>query len=96
MVNRKLYYSGLVLLIAGSVTAYFAFDMLRPGEVAQPPLAWVLHGVAGVLLILGLVLCTSQLAGSVLKRLKVARERNKANRDRQRQARRNKPGSTSQ
>ena len=94
--NRKLYYSGLVLLIAGGVAAYFAFDMLHPGEAAQPPLAWVLHGVAGVLLILGLTLCISQLAGSVVKRLKAARERDKAKRDRQRQARQNKPDSTSQ
>jgi len=51
---------------------------------------------AGTMILYGLWLSLGELAKNVVKRLKESRERNKAKRDRQRQARRNKPGSASQ
>jgi hypothetical protein len=54
------------------------------------------YGQSSPVALAGLALSVGELAKSVVKRLRESRERNRANRDRQRQARRNTPGSASQ
>jgi len=93
--NKKQYYFGLALIIAGSILTYLAGEMLRPEEAFQTPLAWVLLGAGGILLILGLVFSLKELIKSVVKRLKAARQRNKLSLDRQHQALQNKDDSVS-
>lgn len=79
--NKRRFYAGLVMLITGLVMA--------TGVVMESTGRSDFLGTAGkfvlgeliflalALLILGLVLCVSQLAKSVVKRLKESRERNK-------------------
>ena len=88
--NKKRYIAGLVLMTAGGLVTYLASTMMQPEQVIQPPFVWILLGAGGVLLILGVALSLSELAKSIVKRLKAARERDRLNRDRRRQARQNR------
>jgi len=88
--NKKISIAGSILMIAGGIVTYLASTMMQPEQVIQPLLVWILLGAGGVLLILGVALSLSELAKSIVKRLKAARERDRLNRDRRRQARQNR------
>ena len=77
-------------MTAGGLVTYLASTMMQPEQVIQPPFVWILLGAGGVLLILGVALSLSELAKSIVKRLKAARERDRLNRDKRRQARQNR------
>ena len=99
--RKKRFFAGLLIII-------LALGVCAATGIAHKPKAsysdWLrgmgalalVFPVLAIVIIVGLVLSLGELARSVIGRLKVARERNKAIRDRQRQARQNKPGSASQ
>jgi nitrate/nitrite-specific signal transduction histidine kinase len=94
-VNKKRLCIGFAFLAAGFVAAAAALVFERE-NTQHPGLLAIVTVTGGVLLLVGLALSLGEIVKSVVRRLKELRQREKAIRDRRRQARQNKGNSTSQ
>lgn len=98
--NKKRFITGILILVGCiAVGVPIVISTYRDGPGESSLMKAIFSGVLLLLapfILIGLALSVGELARSIVRRLKTAREREKAKRDRQRQARQNKPGSASQ
>lgn len=91
--NKKRFLIGLLILVFDIAAISF---FLGYGDKPMNIFLVILFVIFGIALVFGLSLSLSELVKSIVKRLKAAREREKATRDMRRQARRSKENSTSE
>jgi uncharacterized protein YacL len=96
-VQRKFLKIGLLIILAGLVITVIPLIFLFNPDIPKQSVMFFILTLGGSLVIfVGLGFSIYDIAKSIMKRLKESHKREKANRDRQHQARQDKDGSTSQ